>query len=79
MIDAPWPEVDEGALVQHTLELIVQVNGKVRGKVKVNAAATEAEIQDGALNNENVKRFLEGSTIDKVIVVKGRLVNIVVK
>jgi leucyl-tRNA synthetase len=74
-----WPEVDESALVQHTLELIVQVNGKVRGKVKVDASASEAEIQQSALNNENVKRFLEGSTIDKVIVVKGRLVNIVVK
>lgn len=79
LIDAAWPEVDEAALVQHTLELIVQVNGKVRGKVKVNATASEAEIQDSALNNENVKRFLGGSTIDKVIVVKGRLVNIVVK
>ena len=79
LIDAAWPEVDESALVQHTLELIVQVNGKVRGKVKVDAAAAESEIQAAALNTENVKRFLEGSTIDKVIVVKGRLVNIVVK
>ena len=79
LIDAPWPEVDESALVQHSLELIVQVNGKVRGKVKVAADATESEIQAAALNTDNVKRFLEASTIDKIIVVKGRLVSIVVK
>lgn len=79
LIDAPWPEVDESALVQHSLELIVQVNGKVRGKVKVAADASESEIQAAALNSNNVKRFLEASTIDKIIVVKGRLVSIVVK
>lgn len=79
LIDAPWPEVDESALVQHSLELIVQVNGKVRGKVKVAADASESEIQAAALNSNNVKRFLEASIIDKIIVVKGRLVSIVVK
>jgi leucyl-tRNA synthetase len=79
LIDAAWPEVDESALVQHSLELIVQVNGKVRGKVKVDAAATESEIQAAALNTDNVKRFLADSTIEKIIVVKGRLVSIVVK
>ncbi len=79
LIDAAWPVVDEEALVQHTLELIVQVNGKVRGKVQVDVSASESEIQTSALDNENVKRFLEGITVEKVIVVKGRLVNIVAK
>lgn len=77
VIDTPWAEVDESALVQSTLELIVQVNGKVRGKVQVNAHASEDEIKAAALANENVQKFLEGATVQKVIVVKGRLVNIV--
>ncbi len=77
VIDTLWAEVDESALVQHTLELIVQVNGKVRGKVQVNAHASEDEIKSAALVNENVQKFLEGATVQKVIVVKGRLVNIV--
>ncbi|HRJ52447.1 MAG TPA: leucine--tRNA ligase [Candidatus Thiothrix moscowensis] len=77
VVDAVWPEVDEAALVQSTLELIVQVNGKVRGKVQVSASASEDEIKATALVNDNVQKFLEGVTVQKVIVVKGRLVNIV--
>lgn len=77
--DASWPKVVEAALVQNTLELIVQVNGKVRGKVQVAADADETSVKEGALSNENVARFLEGQNIVKVIVVKGRLVNIVAK
>jgi leucyl-tRNA synthetase len=77
IIDAPWPDVDAAALVQNTLELIVQVNGKVRGKIQVNAAASEDDIKATALANENVQKFLEGITVQKVIVVKGRLVSIV--
>jgi leucyl-tRNA synthetase len=78
VIDTPWPNVDDSALVQNTLELIVQVNGKVRGKVQVSASAAEDEIKAAALANENVLKFTEGTSIQKVIVVKGRLVNIVV-
>ena len=77
VVDVEWPAVDESALVQNTLELIVQVNGKVRGKVPVSASASEEEVKTAALANENVQKFLEGVTVRKVIVVKGRLVNIV--
>lgn len=78
IVNAPWPEVDERALVQNTVELIVQVNGKVRGKIQVSATASEEDIKASALANENVRKFTESVTIQKVIVVKGRLVNIVV-
>ncbi len=77
VVDASWPEVDSAALVQNTLELIVQVNGKVRGKIQVSAATSEDDIKAAALSNENVCKFLSGVTVQKVIVVKGRLVNIV--
>lgn len=77
VVDAEWPAVDESALVQNTLELIVQVNGKVRGKVQVSASAGDEDTKAAALANENVQKFLEGVTVRKVIVVKGRLVNIV--
>ncbi len=79
VIDADWPVVDKSALVQQSLELIVQVNGKVRGKVQVAADADEAEIKASALSNENVKRFLNSLSVEKLIVVKGRLINIVAK
>ncbi|OQX14481.1 MAG: leucine--tRNA ligase [Thiothrix lacustris] len=77
VVNTRWPAVDESALVQNTLELIVQVNGKVRGKVQVSANTAEDAIKATALANENVQKFLEGLTVQKVIVVKGRLVNIV--
>jgi len=77
VVDEAWPEVDESALVQQTIELIVQVNGKVRGKVQVPASADEETVKTAALANDNVKRFLENMSINKIIVVKGRLVNIV--
>jgi leucyl-tRNA synthetase len=77
IVDTTWPEVDDAALVQNTLELIVQVNGKVRGKVQVSASASEDDIKVAALANENVQKFLDGVTVQKVIVVKGRLVSIV--
>ncbi|MCC6075979.1 leucine--tRNA ligase [Pseudomonas sp. GCM10022188] len=77
VIDAPWPVVDESALVQDTLTLVVQVNGKLRGEIQVAAAASREEIEATARANENVLRFTEGQTIRKVIVVPGKLVNIV--
>ncbi|MGV6808908.1 MAG: leucine--tRNA ligase [bacterium] len=79
VIDAEWPQVDKQALVQSSLELIVQVNGKVRGKIEVATNADNAAIEQIALANDNVQRFIDDKTVRKVIVVKGRLVNIVAK
>ncbi|HDS1735915.1 MULTISPECIES: leucine--tRNA ligase [Pseudomonas] len=77
VIDANWPSVDESALVQDTVTLVVQVNGKLRGQVDMPAAASREEIEAAARNNDNVLRFTDGLTIRKVIVVPGKLVNIV--
>ncbi|MFI8558389.1 leucine--tRNA ligase [Pseudomonas putida] len=77
VIDAAWPVVDESALVQDTVTLVVQVNGKLRGQVEMPAAASREEIEAAARSNENVLRFIDGLTIRKVIVVPGKLVNIV--
>ncbi|MEB6588456.1 MULTISPECIES: leucine--tRNA ligase [Pseudomonas] len=77
VIDAGWPAVDEAALVQDSITLVVQVNGKLRGQVEMPAAASREEIEAAARSNENVLRFIDGLTIRKVIVVPGKLVNIV--
>jgi leucyl-tRNA synthetase len=77
VIDAQWPQVDESALVQDSLTLVIQVNGKLRGQIEVPASASREEVEAAARANENVQRFTEGVTIRKVIVVPGKLVNIV--
>jgi len=77
VIDAQWPQVDESALVQDSLTLVVQVNGKLRGQIEVPASASREEVEAAARANENVLRFTEGLSIRKVIVVPGKLVNIV--
>ena len=77
IIDATWPQVDEAALVQDSLTLVVQVNGKLRGEIQVAASASREDVEAAARANENVLRFTEGTTIRKVIVVPGKLVNIV--
>lgn len=77
VIDAAWPSVDEQALVQDTVTLVVQVNGKLRGQVEMPAAASREEVEAAARSNENVLRFIDGLTIRKVIVVPRKLVNIV--
>ncbi len=77
VLQTAWPAVDEQALATDTIELVVQVNGKVRGKIQVPADADQATIEQAAQANENVQRFLEGKTVRKVIVVPGKLVNIV--
>jgi len=74
---AEWPQVDEDALRQDNIEIVVQVNGKVRGKISVPADAGKDAVEQTAKDNENVQRFTEGKTIRKVIVVPGKLVNIV--
>ena len=77
ILSANWPELDESALTQDSIELVVQVNGKVRGKISVAADADKQSIEDTAKNNENVQRFTQGATIRKIIVVPNKLVNIV--
>jgi len=77
VMDEPWPEIDESALVQSKIQMMIQLNGKLRGKVDVDVDADDATVEALAMENENVKRFLEDATVRKVIVVKGRLVNIV--
>ncbi|WP_248743666.1 MULTISPECIES: leucine--tRNA ligase [unclassified Pseudomonas] len=77
VIDAGWPVLDESALVQDSLTLVIQVNGKLRGQIEMPAAATREEVEAAARANENVLRFVDGLTIRKVIVVPGKLVNIV--
>jgi leucyl-tRNA synthetase len=73
-----WPTVDEAALVQDEIELMIQVNGKLRGQIKVAASADKATIEAAALANEAAQKFIEGKPPKKVVVVPGRLVNIVV-
>ncbi|TAK89975.1 MAG: leucine--tRNA ligase [Burkholderiaceae bacterium] len=77
LLDAPWPQVDEAALVQDELELVVQVNGKLRGSILVAREADKATIEHSALANENVQKFVAGLTVRKVVIVPGKLVNIV--
>jgi leucyl-tRNA synthetase len=76
--ESGWPVWDEEALVADTLLIVVQVNGKVRGKVTVPADADKTAVEAAALADENVARFIEDKTVRKVIVVPGRLVNVVV-
>jgi leucyl-tRNA synthetase len=78
VVGAAWPQVDAAALVTDTLEIVVQVNGKLRGQVSVPAGADKAVIEQAALAEENVRRFIDGKAVKKVIVVPGKLVNIVV-
>jgi leucyl-tRNA synthetase len=75
---APWPEVDPSALVDDTVTIAVQVNGKVRATIEVAADADKDAVLAAAKGNENVVRWLEGKTLRREIVVPGRLVNLVV-
>ncbi|WP_292959319.1 leucine--tRNA ligase, partial [Neptuniibacter sp. UBA6509] len=77
-LTADWPIVDESALVQDTIQMVVQVNGKVRAKINVAADADEDVVLHTALADENVQKHMADKTIRKKIVVPGRLVNIVV-
>ncbi|MBT9494300.1 MAG: class I tRNA ligase family protein, partial [Paucibacter sp.] len=78
LLDTAWPTVDEAALVQDEIELMLQVNGKLRGAIRVAAGADKAAIEAAALANEDFLKFAEGKPAKKVIVVPGRLVNLVV-
>ena len=74
----PWPQVDEEATKEDSIEIPVQVNGKLRDKVTVPADASEEDIQSAALATEGAQKYLEGKSPKKVIVVPKKLVNIVV-
>jgi len=77
LVDAEWPQVDEKALVRSSITLVVQVNGKLRAKLEVPADTDKKTLELKALADENVVKFTEGKTVRKVIVVPGKLVNIV--
>ena len=73
----PWPGYEESALARDEIELVVQVNGKVRGRLTVPASADQNAVREFAMTHENVLRHLEGKSIKKLIVVPGKLVNVV--
>ncbi|MBS0390647.1 MAG: leucine--tRNA ligase [Proteobacteria bacterium] len=78
LLDAAWPQVDPAALVQDELELMLQVNGKLRGAIRVPATADKAAIEQAAVASADFQKFAEGKAPKKVIVVPGRLVNVVI-
>jgi len=78
VINAQWPVLDESALQKDALELVVQVNGKLRGRITVAVDASREHCESTALADENVSRHIDGKTVRKVIVVPEKLVNIVV-
>jgi leucyl-tRNA synthetase len=77
LLDAPWPEVDESALLQEVIELMLQINGKLRGSVSVAASADKADIERAALASPELIKFAAGAPVKRVVVVPGRLVNVV--
>ena len=78
LVDEPWPSIDETALTSDEIELVIQVNGKLRGHNTVPSDAAKDTIESAALANENAQRYLQDKEVRKVIVVPGKLVNIVV-
>jgi leucyl-tRNA synthetase len=78
LIDAPWPQVDEAALVQDEIKLMLQINGKLKGDFLVPANATKEEVEAIALQSDVAQKNLAGAQLKKVIVVPGRLVNMVI-
>jgi leucyl-tRNA synthetase len=78
ILQAPWPEVDESALVKSNIDMMIQVNGKLRGKISIDANMDRDTIQQLALADEKVQSFIANMAVRKVIVVPNKLVNIVV-
>ena len=78
VVDQSWPAFDESAMTRDSIELVVQVNGKLRGRLEVAADADKETVEKLAIEDENVQRHIDGKTVRKVIVVPGRLINIVV-
>ncbi len=78
LAQAPWPVFDERYTREDTIEVPVQINGRLRGHVTVPASAANEQIREAALCDEKIQRYIEGSTVRKVIVVPGKLVSIVI-
>ena len=78
VVDCAWPLVDEAALVQASIALVVQVNGKVRGRINVSPDASREIIEAAVMDEENVQKHIADKTVRKIIVVPGKLVNVVV-
>ncbi len=78
IVDRDWPSVDDVALVQDSLIIVIQINGKLRAKISVSVDASREQIETAALQDDNVKRLIQGKSIRKIIVVPQKLVNIVV-
>jgi leucyl-tRNA synthetase len=78
IIECRWPQVDQAALVQDSIQLVVQVNGKVRGKINVAANAGKEDIEAAATGDENVQKHIVDKPLRKIIIVPGKLVNIVI-
>ena len=77
LLDAAWPAVDASALVQDEISLVLQINGKLRGALLVPSAASREAIEALALHNATVQSFAQGAAPKKIVVVPGRLVNVV--
>ena len=78
ILTAPWPEPDSQALVADEIELVLQVNGRLRGNMRVARNADRAQIERLAMQNPNVQKHVNGQPVKRVVVVPGRLVNVVV-
>ncbi len=78
IIDHPWPQVDEAALVRESIEMVIQVNGKLRGKMQVSVGTDKDGCETMAMNNEKVQHFIGDQPVKKIIVVPDKLVNIVI-
>jgi leucyl-tRNA synthetase len=78
VVDERWPRVDPDALARETIEVVVQVNGKLRGRVTVPVGAGEAEVRSAALADANVQKFVDGKPVRKFVYVPGKLANVVV-
>jgi leucyl-tRNA synthetase len=74
-----WPKFDAAALVKDEVEIAIQINGKIKARINVPSDLNEDGIKEASLNNEDVKKALEGKAVAKIIVIKGKLVNIVAK
>lgn len=79
IFNEPWPKFDPKALVKDEVEIAIQVNGKIKSKIVVGTGSKDEEIKECALKNSDIQKVIEGKTVVKVIVIKGRLVNIVIK
>jgi leucyl-tRNA synthetase len=78
ILDAPWPQADAAALQQDEIELVVQVNGKLRSTIRVPAAADKGAIEQAAMADAGVQKYVAGQAVKRVVVVPGKLVNVVV-